>query len=251
MAAPSERRIISERMRTRHRLTAASVALATLALACGTASAAPTLQADHQCYAADRDIIGLAGSGYTPGGQVALFFASSSGGFGQSQASAGADGSFQTTVLAPSLGAFNAWPPGFTLNITANDTARPGAADGPAVAATSVTVADWWVDVPPWGGSPAYARPRRMTTVSAYGWTTLGTTLYVHYVRDRRLIRTLRLGELTGACGSLSLRMRQFPFRPVKAGTYRVQFDTTRAYRRKDSWTAYPRVTVRAKDAVR
>ena len=247
MAAPSARRIIAERMRTRHRLTAASVALAALALACGPAAAAPTLQADHQCYAAARDVIGLAGSGYTPGGHVALFFASSSGGFGQSQATAGADGSFSTTVLAPTLGEFNAWPPGFTLSITANDTARQGAPDEPAVAATSVTVSDWWVDVPPWGGLPAYARPRRMTTISAYGWT----TLYVHYVRGRRLIRTLRLGELTGACGSLSLRMRQFPFRPVRAGTYRVQFDTTRAYRRKDSWTAYPRVTVRAKDAVR
>jgi hypothetical protein len=71
-------------------------------------------------------------------------------------------------------------------------------------------------------------------------------------VRRGRLLRTVTVGRLTGACGSLTLRAREFPFRPVPAGTYRVQFDTSRAYRvAKQDFVVYRRLTVRAKDAVR
>jgi hypothetical protein len=215
------------------------------------ASPAPAVSVDRQCYAAGRDVIALSGSGYTPGGEVGIALVSENGDRRLS-ATAGPDGIFAISVPAPTLSEFGAMEPGFTLSFTASDRARQGSASPePSVAATAATISEWTVDVPAWRAS-GYARPRRPTTLSAYGWTTLGGTLYAHYVRGGRLLRTVAVGPLTGACGSLTLRTREFPFRPVPAGTYRVQYDTSRPYRvAGQDVVVYRRVKVRKKDAVR
>jgi hypothetical protein len=63
--------------------------------------------------------------------------------------------------------------------------------------------------------------------------------VYLHTVDPRgRLRRTARLGRATGACGDLTSRRRTLlPFRPVR-GTWRLQLDPWRTYRR----TTRPRV---------
>ena len=44
--------------------------------------------------------------------------------------------------------------------------------------------------------------------------------------------------------------MREFPFKPVERGAYRVVFDTTRAYPNDDSWIRFGRVVVGRADAI-
>ena len=91
------------------------------------------------------------------------------------------------------------------------------------------------VVVRPTGGRPAIRR-----RIRARGFTE-GGTLYAHVVRGSKR-RTVRLGRLSGVCGTLSARRRIFRKR-TKNGTYRVQFDTSRRY----SATTYPSVPFRVR----
>jgi hypothetical protein len=75
--------------------------------------------------------------------------------------------------------------------------------------------------------------------------------LYAHYFLKGKLKKTVRIGALTGDCGNLTKKMKQFPFRPVPAGDYRIDFDTSRAYLRNAEGIRYPHVKVPASKAVR
>jgi hypothetical protein len=228
------------------RLAALAVVAATFAAPA--ASAAPTLSTDRECYGADRDTVALSGSGYTPGGAITLLF----GGRGQfliREATADASGAFAFKLPAPTLETL-----GYTdmfrapMTVTATDETQD------QFAAAEVTLTGYDVYVKPWATmGPAAGRPRHMTVFDALGWTTLGDRLYAHYLRGGKLVRTVRLGSLTGPCGDLRVRMREFPFRPVPAGRYRVQFDTTRAYHKLGIEYSYyyKAVVVSAKRAVR
>jgi len=87
-------------------------------------------------------------------------------------------------------------------------------------------------------------------TLRTFGWTPLTGTLYAHYVRAGRLVRTVPLGRLRGPCGDLVRPMREFPFRPVPAGSYRVQFDNRRAFTTTGPRMGYRRVVVAPADAL-
>jgi hypothetical protein len=94
-----------------------------------------------------------------------------------------------------------------------------------------------------------------MASFVAVGWAwATGHTLYAHYVRRGRVVHTARVGVLDAPCGDARATMREFPFRPVPAATYIVQFDATRAYHAPgediESYVYY-RVRVRPRDAVR
>ncbi|QEC46996.1 hypothetical protein FSW04_04925 [Baekduia soli] len=59
--------------------------------------------------------------------------------------------------------------------------------------------------------------------------------VYLHYVSPAgRLRHTVRLGRSRGQCGSIvrTARRRLFPFPAPAHGKWRLQFDTSRAYRR-------------------
>jgi hypothetical protein len=77
------------------------------------------------------------------------------------------------------------------------------------------------------GGRIAADRP---ATIRADGFSSQrGRRLYAHWVRAGERRRTVALGRLRGACGSLTRRLRRgFPFRPVDPGTWHVAFNTSR-----------------------
>ena len=103
----------------------------------------------------------------------------------------------------------------------------------------------------PWETAvPAPGKPRRVVTLRTYGWTALTGTLYAHYVRQGRLVHTVALGRLRGPCGDLTRTMREFPFRPVPAGSYLVQFDTRLDWIKAAGRLGYRRVVVKPADAV-
>jgi hypothetical protein len=100
-----------------------------------------------------------------------------------------------------------------------NPTAQP---PGPVVAwtlsARDVKVAQW---------ANRSADPARSMSVDAFGWTRGHANLYAHYYRGTTRIRSVKLGPLTGACGTLKRTVKQFPFKRVKAGEWRVFFSDT------------------------
>ncbi len=73
---------------------------------------------------------------------------------------------------------------------------------------------------------PKRARPTQKVRFRGRGFTDRGT-IYAHYLRRGRLVKTVRFGRPSGACGTFSVRRRQFPFRP-RTGTYLVQIDQHR-----------------------
>jgi hypothetical protein len=81
------------------------------------------------------------------------------------------------------------------------------------------------VRIPEW--APGAADPARSMTIDTFGWTSGGSALYAHYYRGTTRIRTVRIGALTGECGNLRRTVRQFPFRGVRAGEWRVFFSAT------------------------
>ncbi len=91
------------------------------------------------------------------------------------------------------------------------------------------------VTVRPPGGRPATRR-----RINARGFTG-GGTLYAHVVRGRSR-RNVRIGRLTGPCGTLTARKRLFR-KGARVGTYRVQFDASRGY----SPRTYPQQTFRVR----
>jgi hypothetical protein len=94
-------------------------------------------------------------------------------------------------------------------------------------AAASVTFSRWNVFIGTPGGREP--RPRDRIRFRAVGWTTgIGKPLYVHYIRGRTDLHAERLGVLAGPCGNLTKTLqRAFPFRPVRAGQYRLLFNSS------------------------
>jgi hypothetical protein len=232
-----------------------AVASATAVLSAPAAMAAPTLSTDQQCYAVGRDVTTLTGSGFTPNGEVTFALSRAGGDPGTFTAPANAAGGFVVRVKVPPFEWFGLryWE-AMALPVTATDTALATAnpALGPAgfTATATATYTDWGVRVPAWGDGKGH--PRRMMTVTALGWRSEGKTMYAHYTRGGKLVKTVRLGALTGPCGNITRHLREFPFRPVAAGTWRVQFDSSLEYRIPgESYTVYRTVKVAARDAIR
>lgn len=94
-------------------------------------------------------------------------------------------------------------------------------------ATTALTFARRDVAIQAPGGRLA---PDRAATIRADGFASQrGKTLYAHWLRAGRRTKTVSLGRLGGACGSLTKRLRRgFPFRPVQPGTWHVAFNTSR-----------------------
>jgi hypothetical protein len=218
------------------------------------AGASPSLQTDRACYT-PGETISYTGGGYTPGGSVSFFF-QLSGDHGNQLLAANdpvaADpaGTIAARFGAPSLASSDDTTE--ELFTTANDQSRMGPS-GPigdpadAFGVTSVTLSIFDVFVPPWDRGKV--DPRRKVKVSAYGYEP-ATRLWAHYVRNGHLVKTVSIGALHGACGNLTKRMRQFPFRPVPAGTYAVYFQGSKHLDKRIP-TPYRKVRVSAAKAVR
>ena len=190
----------------------------------------PAVSFDRTCYA-PGDAVAETGRGFTPNAQILQVLALLTPGGGtllgtlSATHTADAAGTFNDRIRAPRLR--RARDRTETAASVFTDQAAPPPADpnalpGPAViwtlSARDVRVAQW---------SARTADPARSMTIDAFGWTSAGSALYAHYYRGTARVRSVRIGALTGACGNLRRQVRQFPFRGVRAGEWRVFFSAT------------------------
>jgi hypothetical protein len=213
-------------------------ALATFVAVAAPAAADPVVTLDRTCYA-PGDTITRTGSGFTPGAQVTESVAFQTqdlptialGSLNGPTIAANPQGAFKDTISAPRLRRETK-----DYTETAIDTfTDPGNPAKPAV--VQWTLSAWSMSVPAWSGRAA--RVGQPMTVYAYGWTSTGTTLYMHYFRGTKRYKTVRVGRLTGACGDLSKHLVQFPFSHPKPGAWKVFFSTTKLLDKQgDAWIA-------------
>lgn len=216
----------------------ATVALlfAALTTACGTAAvaSAAAIQVNRPCFADqdDRaDTVQLSGTGFTPDApyRVLLDGRPLSGGAGRTDGAGNVAGSFAAPdVPTPAR----------------QHTFRLALQEGASAPETTFTVARLTASFFPATGPPSSLLIR--FSVSGFGLQgDAGPPVYLHYVRPGgRLERTIRLGMATGPCGALrTARRRLFGF-AARRGSWRLQFDTRRAYARGTRTAEFLSVTV-------
>jgi hypothetical protein len=188
------------------------VAAAVAALAPAAQAATMTVDPVQNCYRETEEVF-LPGSGFTPNALVDFTRDGNSLG----QIPADASGALTAELVLPNL------PSGEQqLTYVATDTANPAntAQVGLRVTATDVVVA------------PLQGKPNRLRTIKARGFFGGGKKLYAHVKRNgRRGVRRVKIGSVTGACKKLRAQKRLFPS-GAAFGTYLVQFDTFRKFKR-------------------
>jgi hypothetical protein len=208
------------------------------------AIADPTIQADRPCYVPGQQQH-LTGSGYEPNKEVTLSYNQSGPhGNGTRTGTTTADGAgninafFKTPDLASSDDTQE------TVNLGAFSTDLAQGPTAPPLGTTQFRTSILDALVPAWESRKG--SPRRMTTFYGWGFEAVGgKTLYAHYVLRGKLRKTVAIGRLSGPCGDVKKRGRQFPFRPVRAGDYKVKLDATKRYPNKSPGYTYKHVKVR------
>lgn len=208
----------------RRRATAGAVAALFVASTGGTlAAAAPSkpkaaLKTDSGCYVAKRYRVVFAGGGFTPRARYRLKLNGHPLRTGKVDALGQIDG---RSFLAPAVGGHT--ERAFTLS------AGDGTHTASAHFRTTRVSANFTV---PRGSSTGLLTRFRIRGFGPFG-AGPKRTVYLHYVRPGGALRqTVRLGRTRGACGHLTTGGRAvFPF-AAQPGNWRLQFDTTRAYRR-------------------
>lgn len=222
----------------RSRLIVFLPCLALLAAAPSAASAA-SIAVDRACYADPgqrKDTVRLTGSGFTPGAQyqVTLDGQPLTGGTGLTDPAGNLSGSFTAPELAGGIHQHL-----YTL----------GVQEGANAPETRFTVSTLLADFTPPSGNPKTLRVR--FKLFGFGLSGIASPpIYVHYVRPDtgRVQRTIRLGTGKGACGAISrtAKRRLFPF-PARRGTWRLQFDSSRSYRKGTAKSSFLFFTVAVK----
>jgi hypothetical protein len=186
-------------------------ALGVLGLAAPAAAGASTISVAPQraCYHAGQKLV-IAGTGYSPSGGVRI----TSNGSGVGSLSADQQGAF-SGALTVGLAKGEQ-----VKTYAATDTANPA-----LTASLPLRVSALDVDVHPRSG-----RPGRKLRLKARGFTN-SKVLYVHVVRGRYR-RTVRVGRLKEPCHTKRARKRVFS-RSTRSGSYIVQFDGKKRYRKK------------------
>jgi hypothetical protein len=211
-----------------HAAIAAPLAVAALAVATpGPAAASSSVTTDRSCYAPGEGVIEK-GTGFTPNAQVletlSLFASGSQMPLDTLIApilTADAQGNFTRALRAPNL-ANQQDRTEMAVGAFTDQVAPPQT--GP-VLAPAWTLSAWDMRISAWANGRG--DPRRSMVVDTIGWTVDAKTLYAHYYRGSKLIKDARIGALTGACGDLRKRVRQFPFHPVRPGMWTVYFSGT------------------------
>jgi hypothetical protein len=189
---------------------------AALVAAAPAAADAATIELNRSCYLTEG-VVGLSGSGFAVNAPVTVTQNGQQIGTAQTNAL----GSFQVSYSAPAVSE--------TQRQTAIDVS---ATDGVNTASTSSKVSAFNADFSPSSGNPRTLK----VNFEADGFNLLGgsaSTVYLHYIAPggkRKM--TKRLGKAQGACGQLSTRKRKlFPF-AAKRGTWRLQWDTRKTYKK-------------------
>ena len=156
------------------------------------------------------EVVTLSGTGFTPGGTVAITSDGKSLGTDDVDPAGNFSGALTLNLAR-----------GQTLNTyVATDQANPALTASLPLRTSALTVSL----------KPKQGRPDRRFKIGARGFTT-GKRLYAHIVKGR-FRRTVKIGRLKGPCHKIIARKRLFPSN-VATGVYRVQFDSKRKYSRK------------------
>ena len=209
----------------RSALVVAGTAAASLAVA-APATALPPLQFDQPCYSVGAPI-GMTGAGFTPGGEVSLF-AMRDGRLGMfNPIVADAAGNIADTLAIGDASDFlDDDELRGTVVMTANDQTRMNDGGPPSfdeeAAPGQFTITRFGFDLRP-RVSDRRLKPGKPILVDVYGFAeATGRTLYLHWTRGGKRLKSVRLGTATGACGDVRKLSRAFPFTRPRAGTYRV-----------------------------
>lgn len=203
----------------------ALAAAAVLAAALPAAPArAATVETDRSCYlerAGSRPVVAMRATGYTAGAryQVVLGNQPLQGGTGNFDGAGAMSGRF----TPPALGGRT-----FERHVLSVQ-------EGSNSASATFGVTRFGADFSPTSGDPARMRVRFRAFGFGIDEAAPSPEVFVHYVRpDGSRHTTVRLGRATGPCGSIArtAKRRLFPFKVRARGTWRLQFDTSRSYRR-------------------
>lgn len=209
-------------MSRRSRIRAAAIAAGALALP-SPALAAPVITLDKPCYLGSgggTEPVKVAGTGFTPGARVTVKRADTTVAF----PTADAAGNLVADLNAPAL--FDADPNETDFTVTATEDDNPA-----QTAAATTKVTKFFVRI-----SPTRAKPTSRVRITARGFTS-AKNLYAHYLYKKRATsapkrkRSVKIGRITGPCGTLSTRVRQIPLKTVPTGIYPVQFDPFPKYK--------------------
>jgi hypothetical protein len=216
----------------------------------GAAAADPTLSVDRPCYT-PGETIRTTGGGYTPASQVGMSLSVLSRGgtkvyWLRDPLTADDGGNISVSLRAPQLSLDEDTVEDVGLAAFEQPADQSGP---PPFGSATFKLSTFDMVVGPW--VRYNVDPKKVTTFRAYGFEGLAPVLYAHYFLRGKLKKTVRIGALTGACGNLSKKMKQFPFRPVPAGDWRIDFDTSRAYSPQADGIRYRHVKVPASKAVR
>jgi hypothetical protein len=212
-------------MQTRTAAAALGILLAAVpASEAAAQTAEPTLEFDRACYTEHMDAA-FTGAGYTPGGQVDLFFSTLPLRIrGIYETQAGPDGSLNGTATFPAEDEFlDDAEERETVGVTANDRTRidAGAPPESQFGGAVVTYTRW--------GARTATRfvPGKRTRAELFGWAfAAGETAWLQFRKGRRLIASVKLGRLTGDCGDRKARVK-VP-RTLEPGRYRIVLSTDR-----------------------
>ena len=208
-------------------------ALALGLLAAPGADAIPAVAYDRGCYNPGQPIIET-GSGFTPGTQVVESLtlidedaAEILAAFASPPVAVDPLGAFTRGIKAPPL----------ARRADRRELALSAFADPSVTEPITVqwTLSGWDVTISSPGGR---VRRHGRMRVEAWGWQARGETLYLHYVRGKKRVRSVRLGTLSAPCGDLDVSVRQFPF-AAKPGKWRFYLSTTPRFDPRAAWIRF------------
>jgi len=206
------------RVEPMNRFTVLPAAAALVALLAPAAARAGTVALDKPCYVEGEAIVAT-GSGFSPNAQLTL--TSSAGGEPFPSAVTDAAGAFTTRLTAPAPKTLGARASDVTqTTLTAVDPLN-----GTLNTATPFQLANFAVD------RGRTHDPRAVRTWYFSGFPT-GSTIYGHFRRAGKTQANYRFGKATGACGLLHARARGIPVAHLKTGTWTIQVDTAKTYKR-------------------
>jgi len=197
-------------------VTAVTVAIP----AAASAQAPTTLSFDQPCYS-PGDRMTFSGTGYTPSGAIQLTLDSQSthrtATFDTQADANGAIGDYVSTLDPDGYlqdDEFSA-----AMAITAKDPEQH-------TGSTTVTLSRFGVAL----SQPNGAAPRagKRLRIHAAGFTNArGKTLYLHYRRGGRTVKSVKLGTLTGDCGDRTKTLSRGLPRGARRGRYQLVFNTS------------------------
>jgi hypothetical protein len=201
------------------------------------------IHVDKPCYV-EGQAQRITGGGYPPNDRVQVDYREfgPNGGdeFGTSLDADGA-GNIAARMKTPDLGSNDDTQETVELTAVSGD-------DQGASIRFKASILDAYVG--PWESHKG--NPRKRTTFYGYGFgANGGKKLYAHYVLRGKLRKTVAIGKVHGVCGDVTKKARQFPFRPVPAGSYNIKLDASTRWPNNSEGYTYKQVKVSKKRAVR